>query len=60
MSFKVYSKTEAAKKPTMRLFNDAKQAQQHAANEIAEGKHVVVTSIREVVIFDNASQGAAE
>lgn len=55
MSFKVYSKTEAAKKPTMRMFDGAEEAQQHAANEIAEGKHVVVTSIREVVIFDNAS-----
>lgn len=60
MSFKVYSKTEEASKPTMRLFDNAEQAQQHAANEIAEGKHVVVTSIREVVIFDNASQGAAQ
>lgn len=55
MSFKVYSKTEGAKKPTMRMFDEADQAQQHAANEIAEGKHVVVTSLREVVIFDNAS-----
>lgn len=60
MSFKVYSKTEEAKKPTMRMFDDAEQAQAHAANEIAEDKHVVVTSVREVIIFDNASQGAEQ
>lgn len=60
MSFKVYSKAEGAKKPTMRMFDDAEQAQTQAANDIADGKHVVVTSVREVIIFDSASQGVAE
>lgn len=55
MSFKVYTKSEGQQKPTMRMFSNGDEAQTHAANRIIEGDHVVVTAIREVVIFDNAA-----
>ncbi|WP_279025543.1 hypothetical protein [Gibbsiella quercinecans] len=55
--YKVYHRKPGAKNAEVRNFKKPNEAQEHAEQCLLAGGNVVVTSIREAVIFDNSKGG---